>query len=171
MSSNQERPKQIDDGILQIFAGYVQPGEFQLFPSTDMPGDIPLAGTDCQAVVIAALNIYSSDVPGLPANMTPDGTVYLWRGFRTDKEGDPPRKVDEALYFASSEGIAWTLHSKESSDHHRDIMSSTDMSGLTDDWDLPSLWRGTLGDYRIAGAHLDFFGPFGDAAGSTGQSE
>ena len=57
----------------------------------------------------------------------------------------------------SSDGTAWSWHLKDSPDHQNDLLSSTDMAGLINDWNLPSKSEGTLGEYWIEGATLDFY--------------
>lgn len=154
-------PKQIDSATLDAFRRLVKSGEFRLYPSSTPAPGIPKAGPDCQAVVLAASVMQSSKVPGLPPSCAPSGTVYLWRGFRTKVSDSPPRKVDDCLYYASQDGSAWSLHSKSSTDHHNFILSSTDMKGLINDWDLPSAPEGKLEEYRKTGAQLSFYKPFG----------
>lgn len=159
--SESRLPKPASSSTIEAFQKLVRRGEFCLFASFDVPPDIPKAGSNCQAVVVAASVMHSSDVPGLTPPLTPSGTVFLWRGFRTQTSGSPSRKVDDCLYYQSSDGKAWSLHSKASTDHHRNILTSTGMKGLIDDWDLPSLPKGTLDQYRSAGGNLSFFKPFG----------
>jgi hypothetical protein len=139
----------------------VKPGQYCRYSTTELPAGIPTAGPQCQAVVVAASVVHSSDVPGLPDKMKPHGIAYLLRGFRTEAYGDPPRKVDDSIYYKSSDGRAWSLHSKDNPDHHRNILTSTDMNGLIDDWDLPTASKGPLDKYRTKGAYLSFTEPFG----------
>jgi hypothetical protein len=92
--------------------------------------------------------------------MTPHGEVYLWRGFRTIPGDSPPRKVDDCIYYRSKDGKEWSLHSKESPDHHWYIMSGSGMAELIDDHNLPSASSGSLAGYRSRGGNLDFDKPF-----------
>lgn len=162
-----EFPKPIDPSIITRFNILVKTGQYCLYPSSNIPAGIPTAGSDCQAVVVAASVFYESDVPGLPQSMIPSGTVYLWRGFRTKASDDPPRKVDDCLYFVNSKGQAWSVHFKDSPDHHNNILSSTDMKGLINDWDLPTTSKGQLKQYREKGALLDFKEPFRENKNSS----
>ena len=70
-------PKQINSAILDAFSRIVKPGEYHLYPSPDLPPGIPKTGLRCQAVVLAASVMQSSDAPGLPKSCKPSGTVYL----------------------------------------------------------------------------------------------
>lgn len=82
------------------------------------------------------------------------------RYFRIYPGSSTPRKVDDVLFWNDYGGNPWTIHSKDSPDHHFDIMSSSGLEGLVNDLDLPSASRGTLEEYRAGGAQLDFEGPF-----------
>ena len=56
-------PRSIDSCILDIFADNVEPGKNIYLPSSETPEGIPVAGSNCQAVVIAASTLFSSDPP------------------------------------------------------------------------------------------------------------
>ncbi len=71
MTKKTNRPKVIDPTIITILSDQVKPGSFRQFPSSNLPNDIPSAGENSQAIVIAADEIYSSDVPHLPSEMSP----------------------------------------------------------------------------------------------------
>ena len=164
------RPRPASSETMNAFANAVPLGEYRRFEPNSLPQGIPTPGRAWQAVVIAASTISSSAVPGLPGNMSPDGPLYLWRGFRPSSGSSLPRKVDEAIFFRGQDGTAWQLHSKESPDHHRHIMSSSGLGGLIEDYDLPSASAGTVSEYRADGASLSFEGPlspFGTSSNSV----
>ncbi len=154
-------PRPVNAKLVRAISSYVEPETYRLFASSEKPADIPDAGPKTQAVVVAASQLSSSAVPGLPRVMTPSGVVILVRSFRSDSSGVPPRKVDDSLYYESSNGLAWRLHSKGSSDHHLNIVTSTGLAGLMHDFNMPQQSSGTLDQYQTAGGNLDFTGPFG----------
>ena len=162
MPSRNKRPNQVETSLLDIFAGYVNPGEYVYFGSSNAPEEIPSGGDDFRALVLAASTMSSTSLPDIPPAIAPRSKVYLVRYFRNYPQSTTPRKVDDVLYWPDIQGHTWSIHSKESHDHHSTIMSSTDMSGLITDLDLPSASKGTLEEYRIAGAYLDFEKPFKD---------
>jgi hypothetical protein len=87
--------------------------------------------------------------------MTPSGNVYLLQYFRA-YSGGPKSKMDTCLYYLSGEDRAWQMHSKDSPEHHRDIVSGSGMVKISLDRNMPSASSGTLGEYRVGGADLDF---------------
>lgn len=156
-----KKPKPVDPKIIGALKNEIHLGEYCSYSaSSQLPAMVPWGGSDCECVVLAASSFSGSEVPGLPSDMAPQGTVYLWRGFRTISSGSPPRKVDDCLYYHSNDGTAWSLHSKDSPDHHLYIMSGSGMGALIQDHNLPSASRGSIADYRAAGANLDFVKPF-----------
>ena len=167
MRKSQKRPNQISTSAIEAFSTLVSPGEYIYMPSSDVPEEIPQAGSDCQAVFIACAEMHSSDVPRLPHSLTPSGAVYWWRGFRTYPNDSPPRKVDDCLYYESSDGVAFSLHSKDSPDHYNHILTSMDMGGLISDWHLPSEAHGTLEMYIQEGHRLGFTIRFGEDEDSS----
>ena len=76
--SSKDFPSQADPAAIAALSRSVKPGEYCLYPSSDIPAGIPSAGPNCQAVLIAASVMHSSDVPGLPESAAPYGTVFLW---------------------------------------------------------------------------------------------
>ena len=164
------RPRPASSDTMSAFANSVPLKEFRRFDAGSLPVGIPTPGRTWQAVVVAASSMSSSAVPGLPSQMSPVGTVYLWRGFRPSSGSQSPRKVDEAVFYSAEDGTAWQLHSKESPDHHRYIMSASGLGGLIEDYSLPSASAGTLEEYRSKGARLSFedpFFPFGSSSESS----
>jgi hypothetical protein len=162
LARKSKKPKQVDGSFIGILSGYVEPGSYAYFGSSDAPVDVPSGGADCRGLVIAASTMSSTSLPNLPEAVSPANEVYLIRYFRAYPGSTTPRKVDDALYWADSNDRAWAIHSKESPDHHSTIMSSTDMAGLIGDLNLPSARCGSLDQYRIAGAYLEFEDPFID---------
>jgi hypothetical protein len=157
-----KKPKQANNNLLDINAGYVDPGEYIYFASSNAPNDLPFGGVDCRGLVLAASTMSSTSLPDIPSAISPESTVYLIRYFRSYPRSSTPRKVDDVLYWSDQGGHAWSIHSKDSPDHHSIIMSSTDMAGLISDLNLPSASQGVLEDYRIPGAYLSFEEPFKD---------
>ena len=160
MAHKNKKPKLIDPKIIDSLANEISPGEYCLYStSTQIPAGVPWGSSDFQCVVVAASSYSGSQIIGLPSDIAPHGNVYLWRGFRTISGGSPPRKVDDCLYYQSSDGRAWRLHSKASPDHHWYIMSGSGLGSLIQDHNLPSASRGRIHDYRSGGANLDFEKP------------
>jgi hypothetical protein len=162
MPRRDKKPKQTDNSLLDLYAGYVEPGEYIYYGSSNAPDDLPSGGEDCRGLVLAASTMSSTSLPNIPPAIYPEGTVYLIRYFRSYPRSTTPWKVDDVLYWSDQGGHVWTIHSKDSPDHHSTIMSSTDMAGLITDLKLPSESKGTLKDYRIPGAYLSFEEPFTD---------
>ena len=161
MARKNKKPRSIAPSTIEPLRNEIPLGEYRLFSaSSQLPAGVPWGGSSVQCVVLASSSFSGPDIPGLPSNMTPRGTVYLWRGFRTIPGGSPPRKVDDCLYYQSSDGKAWSLHSKDSPDHHCYIMSGSGLGALIQDHSLPSASRGSIADYRSEGANLDFEKPF-----------
>lgn len=161
MSYKDKKPKQIRSNVLQSLPEEVPIGEYRLYSaSSRLPADVPWGGPEFQCVVVAASSFSGSEIPNLPSGMTPKGTVYLWRGFRTIPGGSPPRKVDDCLYYRNGDGVAWSLHSKDSPDHHKHIMSGSGLGNLLQDYNLPSTSAGYIANYISKGADLDFKKPF-----------
>jgi len=161
MAHKNKRPKPIDSKIIESLKNEIPLGEYCMYSaSSQIPAGVPWGGSDFQCVVVAASSYTGSEIPELPSDMAPHGNVYLWRGFRTIPSGARPRKVDDCLYFQSSDGRAWRLHSKDSSDHHWFIMSGSGLSSLIQDHNLPSASRGSIVNYRSEGANLNFEKPF-----------
>lgn len=156
-----KRPRQTKTEIIEALRQTAPPGEYRLYSaSSQLPPGVPWAGHDCQCVVLAASTYYGRDVPGLPSGMTPDGDIYLCRAFRADPAGSPHWNVDDSLYYVGRTGSPWMIHSKESPDHYRAIMSGSGLAELAEEYYLPSISSGTLAQYRERGAHLDFEEPF-----------
>ena len=160
MARDSKNPAQSDPAFVSNFSGLVKPGEYALFGSSDIPQGVPWGGDQCRGVVLAASTMGPFSLRTVAEAIAPRADVYLLRYFRTYPGSAPPRKVDDALYWLDPSGNCWSLHSKDSPDHHREIMSSTGLEGLIDDMDLPAARRGTLAEYRQAGAYLDFENPF-----------
>ena len=160
MAKKDKRPNQSDPALIGIFSQFVTPGQYVLFGSSDVPEGIPWGGDECRAVVLAAstVGLTSADGPVDPGD--PYGDLYLLRYFRIYPDSPTPRKADDALYWNDVQGNCWSIHSKDSPDHHSSIMSSTDLEALIDDLDLPSARRGTLDEYREAGGFLYFESAF-----------
>ncbi len=157
-----KKPDPIDPELIQSMSSAIPLGDYRLFSSSgQIPSALSWGGSDCRAVVIAA-SAYPPDlsIPDYPCEATPRGTVFLVRRFREAPSPSPVGKVDDALYFADKDGRAWSIHSKDSPDHHKHIMSASGMSTLLQDFNLPSASRGTIEDYRKGGANLDFEAPF-----------
>jgi hypothetical protein len=161
MTQNNPNPKSIDQQAIQAFARAVSVGEYRLFSApTELPAGIPWGGPDCQCVVVAASAYSGPGTSSIPPDTAPSGDVYLWRSFRIGQGGSPPHKADDCLYYTDSDGNSWRVHSKDSPDHHKGIMSGSGMSAISNDFYLPSASSGTLDEYRAKGAHLDFENPF-----------
>ena len=161
MPCKNKKPKSIDLKIIESLRNELVLGEYCRYSvSSQLPDGVPWGGPNSQCVVVAASWHNGSEIPGLPPNMSPQGNVYLWRGFRTITGDSPMRKVDDCLYYQSDDGRAWRLHSKDSPDHHWYIMSGSGLGALIQDYDLPSASRGNIADYRSEGASLDFEEPF-----------
>jgi hypothetical protein len=160
MPKKEKRPNQAQGDLLDIFAGYVNLGEYVRFGSSDVPDNIPSGGEDCRAVVLAASTMGSTSLPDIPETIAPDGKVFLVRYFRNHPQSTTPRKVDDVIYWPDVQGNTWYIHSKDSPDHHSTLMSSTDLESLITDMGLPLASKGTLEDYRGAGGFLNFEDPF-----------
>jgi len=161
MAEKNKDPKQIDPSVMQALAKAVPIGDYRIYSgSTQLPPEVPWGGPDCQCVVIAASSYSGPSIPGIPTNMAPSGPVFLWRAFRIGSDGSPPHKVDDSLYYTNAAGVAWSIHSKESPDHHTGIMSGSGMSVIMHDFNIPSGSSGKIEEYRSRSAHLDFEGPF-----------
>jgi hypothetical protein len=158
------KPKRVPAEVIQAFSEAVPNGEFRRYSASATPAGIPVAGRTCNAVVLAASTVSSSAVLGLQPGQAPAGPVFLWRGFRQSTGASSGRKVDDAIYYISQDGSGWSIHSKLSPDHHRNIMSSSGLAGFLNDHSLPVASAGTLAQYREAGGTLTFetpFSPFG----------
>ncbi|RJX17699.1 MAG: hypothetical protein C4570_07800 [Ammonifex sp.] len=154
------KPRKIEPVVFDAFQSAVEPGHYRLYPSSEVPPGISCGGPDCEAVIVAASTFDGSKVTGLGPACTPEGTVYLWMGLRTMPLGSPPRKSDYSIYFKGRDGVPRSLHSKSSTDHHNQILTSTGLDGLVSDWRLPAAPEGTLKDYRDS-KKLSFYEPFG----------
>jgi hypothetical protein len=138
----------------------VNPGNYIRYGSSEKPGGLPWGGANCRAIVVAASTFEATPLPDIPETNSPDGNVYLIRYFRTYPRKLIPYKVDDALYWVDRDGNPWSIHSKDSPDHHLNIMTSSDLSGLIKDHNLPTASQGSLKEYRKAGARIDFTEPF-----------
>ena len=159
MSRKNKQPKTADQTTISNLSSLVNPGEYALYGSSDPPYGIPWGGADCRAIVVAASTFKGTPLPNIPEPISPIGNVYLVRYFRAYPGSTTPRRVDDALYWVNREGNPWKIHSKDSPDHHVNIMTSTSLSGLIEDHDLPTASRGSLKEYRKAGARIDFTDP------------
>jgi hypothetical protein len=160
MAPNDKRPNDADPELLRRLSQLISQGEFVLFGSSDNPDGIPWGGEDCRAIVLAASCVTPGSA-GTPSDpLDPQGEVFLIRYFRQYPKSTTPRKADDVLFWEDPAGYCWSLHSKDSPDHHSRIMSSTDLAGLIHDLDLPSATHGTIDEYRNAGGLLDFESPF-----------
>ena len=161
MNDKDGAPKLVDRAKLDSFGGAVPFGEYRLYSgSSQLPFGIPWGGSDCKYVMVAASAYSGGSISGLSSGMTPKGAVYLWRAYRIGPSGSPPYKVDDCLYYTGPEETAWSLHSKDAPDHHKTIMSGSDMNGIAQAYGLPSASAGRIGAFRESGAHLDFEQPF-----------
>jgi hypothetical protein len=162
MTTKNKLPTSIDRRIIVSLDTAVPMGERRQYSdSSQLPPDVSWGGPDCQCVVIAASSYSGPNPPGVPSSRAPSpgGPVYLVRRFRSGSGGSPIHKVDDSLYYPNGNG-AWSVHSKDSPDHHRQIMSGSGLNSIVRDFGLPSGSSGTIEEYRSAGGHLDFDEPF-----------
>jgi len=161
MARRNKKPKPIGPQIIESLKSAVPLGEYCMYSaSSQLPVGVPWGGPKCQRVVVAASSHTGSEIPGLPSNLAPVGPVILWRAFRTMPGGSPPGKVDDCLYYQSGDGNTWSVHSKDSPDHHSHVMSGCGLGALIQDYNLPSASRGSISNYRSEGANLAFEKPF-----------
>lgn len=161
MADKNKEPKLVDRSLIGEFENAVPMGEYRLYAnSAQLPSGIPWGGSDCQCVVIAASSYSSPPTLGVPSQMTPIGPIYLWRAFRYGPNGSSPYKVDDCLYYINSDDVALRIHSKAAPDHHIKVMSSSGLSTLMGNFNLPSGSSGKIDEYRAGSAYLDFEKPF-----------
>lgn len=161
MDEKNKDPKPITPAIIGSLVGAIPTGEYRLYSASSLlPPDVPWGGPDCQCVVIAGSAYSGPPITGISPNMAPSGPVYLWRAFRLGPGGSPPHKADDCLYYTNSNGDAFSLHSKDSPDHHTGIMAGSGLGPIIYDFNLPSGSSGKISEYKSGGAHLDFEGPF-----------
>jgi len=161
MDEKNKDPKPITWAILESLAEAVPTGEYRLYSaSPQLPSGVPWGGSDCQCVVIAGSAYSGPSITGIPPSMAPNVPVYFWLSFRLGPGVSPPHKVDDCLYYTNRNGLAFSLHSKDSPDHHTGIMSGSGLGPIMYDFNLPSGSSGKISEYRSGGAHLDFEGPF-----------
>jgi hypothetical protein len=160
MEDMRRKPRRIRPEEFDAFQKVVEPGRYRLCPSSEVPPGISPGGPDCEAVLFAASTFDNSKVTGLDPECIPEGVVYLIKYLRTMPKESPPRKTDCRLVFRNRAGTPLGLHSKNSTDHHNQILTSTGLDGLVSDWGLPTAPEGTLEEYRRA-KMLSVYKPFG----------
>lgn len=160
MSRKNKQPKTANPDVMTTLSSLVNPGEYIRYGSSEQPRGIPWGGSNCRAIVVLASSCEATSLPGIPDPISPVGEVILVRYFRQYSGSTTPRKVDDALYWTDRDGNPWSIHSKDSPDHHVNIMTSSGLSGLINDHDLPTASRGSLKEYRKASGRMDFTDPF-----------
>jgi hypothetical protein len=161
MNERNNNPRLIEPARLEALGNAVPFGEYRLYSgSTQLPSGVPWGGSDCRFVVVAASSYSGESISGLNPSMTPSGSIYLWRAYRIGPSGSPPYKVDDCLYYSGPEGETWSMHSKDAPDHHTAIMSASGMDSIAHVFGLPPASAGKIGEFRDAGAYLDFEQPF-----------
>jgi hypothetical protein len=160
MSGKSKQPKQSDAKTIESLRHAVSPGRFHRYDEpSQLPAGLSWAGPECQAIVAAASSFSGSTISTLTAGQSPYGDVRLVRSFRADPHSRL-WKTDDQVYYCSADGMPWTLHSKDSPDHHRAILTGSALLDLLHDHSLSTTASGTLDEYRFGGAHLIFEDPF-----------
>ena len=144
MSRKSKQPKLCDAKTIESLRHAVSAGKFHRYDEpSQLPAELSWAGPECQAMVVAASSFSESTISTLTPVQNPQGEIWLVRSFRADPHSRL-WKTDDQVYYCSADGKPWTLHSKDSPDHHRAILAGSALSDLLHDHSLPTAASGTL---------------------------
>ena len=155
-----KRPRPAKPETFEALTHNVEAGYWRMYQSPDeLPHDIPWAGRDCMAVLVAASTYDAESAIALHPAPEPGGPVFYHRSWRADSQGKPHWNEYDTLYYESGDGQSWMINSRDSPDHFKEITSGSAMDDLVRDYSLPAAASGTLKELRQTGTRLDFEEP------------